>query len=869
MLNNEDNFAQMIETSLLELGSKEAIHYKLENGKEMSFSGNDVLDQINQTAELLLNLGLKKGDRVLIASKVSPYYFISIIGAVKAGIVPMLVDHAVSSSELQEMMELGEVKSVLGMDFFIKKIPEQYLNLIPTIDITYGVRLSDNSVNKVSDELPPTTNVHPEVALLLFSSGTTSKRKGVEITHIAEVLTLKDVARNINITDYHSPMLAVLPFSHIAGLSVALGCICYKSTLFMLENVTALKIASAFQEYDLRFAVLIPKIYEGFMNKAVETIKSKNKLASTFLFKCMKTNLFMRKKFGINLFKGVLKPIRKKMFGKNLVYLCSGGTALSKEIMDFYTSLGYTLVNVYASTETSVNMVSTDWKHYDSSVTGKLMNDYVDVKLINTDEKGVGELAVKSPALFYGYFKDEETTRESYTDDGYFKTGDLAVLTPDKHITIVGRRKEAILLPNGEKISPDLVEASYAKIMGDLQYAVCGVQLTKENEYDTVFMFIEGDFDEKEKADIKQKLFFENGQINENYRISEARFISELPKTSVGKVQRFQLKDIALNNVDNTKTVISDNKGIIKEDDSIEGRVRNCIRECSDLDLSQVAIKNEMNLYNDLGYDSLELYQLSTALEQEFKKDLSDFFTAELTVQDIIDALESQKQKKVELEYTYNVHDYPLKCEPKDEKMFLRFGKLFRMFYKTEYIGWGNVPKGKSVIFCPNHTSELDPMVLCFGINPTYRNNLFCICWDKFTATKKGRYFMKLLHAIPIDRRSIGNPAATLKIGTEYLKKNKSLVIFPEGTRTYDGSLGTFQNGAACIAQACNVPIIPVTMIGMHDAFSKTRKRYKLFKSGKRIRIKIVFGKPIYGNKLTVNEFTEKVKQEINMTLCN
>ena len=405
--------------------------------------------------------------------------------------------------------------------------------------------------------------------------------------------------------------------------------------------------------------------------------------------------------------------------------------------------------------------------------------------------------------------------------------------------------------------------------MGDLQYAVCGVQLTKENEYDTVFMFIEGDFDEKEKADIKQKLFFENGQINENYRISEARFISELPKTSVGKVQRFQLKDIALNNVDNTKTVISNNKGIIKEDDSIEGRVRNCIRECSNLDLSQVVIKNEMNLYNDLGYDSLELYQLSTALEQEFKKDLSDFFTAELTVQDIIDALESQKQKKVELEYTYNVHDYPLKCEPKDEKMFLRFGKLFRMFYKTEYIGWGNVPKGKSVIFCPNHTSELDPMVLCFGINPTYRNNLFCICWDKFTATKKGRYFMKLLHAIPIDRRSIGNPAATLKIGTEYLKKNKSLVIFPEGTRTYDGSLGTFQNGAACIAQACNVPIIPVTMIGMHDAFSKTRKRYKLFKSGKRIRIKIVFGKPIYGNKLTVNEFTEKVKQEINMTLCN
>ncbi|NLG03415.1 MAG: AMP-binding protein [Clostridia bacterium] len=867
MLNNEDNFAQMIETSLLELGSKEAIHYKLENGKEMSFSGNDVLDQINQTAELLLNLGLKKGDRVLIASKVSPYYFISIIGAVKAGIVPMLVDHAVSSSELQEMMELGEVKSVLGMDFFIKKIPEQYLNLIPIIDITYGVRLSENSVNKVSDKLPPTTNVHPEVALLLFSSGTTSKRKGVEITHISEVLSLKDVARNTNCTNYRSPTLAVLPFSHIAGLSVALGHIYFKSTLFMLENVTALKIANAFQEYDLRYVTLIPKIYEGFMNKAIESIKSKNKLISAFLFKCMKANLFMRKKYGINLFKGILKPIRKKMFGKNLVYLCSGGTALPKETMDFYTSLGYTLVNVYASTETSVNMVSTDLKHYDSSVTGKAMNNYIDIKLINIDENGVGELVVKSPALFYGYFKDEKTTKESYTDDGYFKTGDLAKISADKHITIVGRRKEAILLQNGEKISPDLVESSYSKIMGEHKYAVCGVQLNKANEYDTVFMFIEGDFNEKEKADIKQKLFFENGQIPENYRVSEVRFIKDLPKTSVGKIQRFQLKDIALNYSDDIDTVSTVSKAMIEEDDSIEGRVRNCIRECSNLDLSQVDIKNEMNLYNDLGYDSLKLYQLSIALEKAFKKDLSEFFTAELTVQDIFNALESQKQKKVELEYTYNVHDYPLKRGSKDEKMFLRMGKLFRMLYKTEYIGWKNVPKDKAVIFCPNHTSELDPLVLCFGISTSYRKNLFCICWDKFTATKKGRYFMKLLNAIPIDRRSIGNPAATLKVGTEYLNNNKSLVIFPEGTRTYDGSLGAFQNGAACIAQVCDVPIIPVTMIGMYDAFAKTKKRYNLFKNGKRIRIKIVFGKPIYGNGLTTNEFTEKVKQEINRTL--
>lgn len=868
MLKQEENFAKLVEASLAEMQDREAVHYKLKNGEEVSFSANDIIKGINEFGDMLSSMGLKEGDRILIASKVSPYYLIALLGAAKIGIVPMMIDHNILAPEVEEILVLGEIKAVFAMDFFMERIPEKYYKLIPVVDMTHGFELNKSAVKRVSDQLPATTNIHPEVAFILFSSGTTSKRKGVEITHQSEILALKDAASKVYIKDYESNMLAVLPFSHIAGLTTALSTPYYKSTLFMLEDVTAVKIANAFQEYDIQYMGIIPKIYEGFMNKTKEAIKSKGKLVSGVMFKLMDINLFFRKRFNLNICKRLLFPIRKQIFGKKLEYSCAGGTALPKEVMDFYTSLGYTLVNVYASTETSVNMITTDWKHYDSSTTGKPLNDYVDVKVINCDAEGVGELVVKSPGLFYGYFKDEEATRMAYTEDGYFKTGDLAKMTEDKTVTIVGRRKEAILLANGEKVSPDLVENSYAKIMGDFKYAVCGIQLDKKNEFDTVFMFIEGDFSEKDKADIKQKLFFENGQISENYRVSEIRFIKELPKTSVGKIKRFELKDIVLKEEQNNKTS-SQNKTTKKivEDTSLEGKVRACIRKNSKLDLSEVKISGEMNLYNDLGYDSLSLFQLSTDIENVFKKDISEHFTAELTVKDIIDLLELKPHKKVELEYTYDVRDYPQKRESKDEKMFMRLAKMFYLLYRTEYVNWENVPSDKPVILCPNHTSEVDPMVLCFGINPEYRKRLFCICWDKFTATKKGRYFMKLLNAIPIDRRSVGNPAATLKVGTECLLNNKSLVIFPEGTRTYDGTLGTFQNGAACIAQACNVPIVPVAMIGMYDAFAKTRKRYRLFKNGKRIKLKIVFNEPIYGDNLTTDEFTEKVKQSINKTL--
>lgn len=865
---NQETFTDIIVESLLDVSDKEAFYYKRDNGDSISLKGGEVVQKIEEAAELFRNLGLKVGDRIVISSPPSPYYFITLLGAVKFGVVPMLIDHAISAHEFEEILHMGEIKTIVTIQSLIYKIPQSYLQSVPVLDILNGVSLSNNSVERVSPNLPPTTNVHPEVAVILFSSGTTSKMKGVEITHQSQILVLKDAVSNFGLVDYKSDVLSVLPFSHVAGLTCILAFAYFKSRIYMVENVNALKIAGMLQQCNPIFIVLIPKIYESFMEKIEREINGKGKLISSTIHKLMDFSLVMRRKYNINIGKKLFPSIRNQVFGKNMTNLLSGGTALNPKTMDFFTALGYDMVNVYASTETNVNMISTDLKHYDSSVTGKVTCDYVKVKILNPDSEGNGELVVKGPCLFYGYFKDEEITKEAYTSDGYFKTGDIAKLTSNGSVIITGRRKEAILLPNGEKVSPERIEAAYLKVMHGLSYAVCGVQLKKEIEYDTVIMFIEGGFSAKEQAEIKQKLMFDNGSIPENYRVSKVMFIQEIPKTGVGKIKRFGLKDIAL--VENEK-IVQPKKNIenVMDDDSQEGRIRRCIRKCSMMDLNQMEILPEMNLYNDLGYDSLSLFQLCISIEEYFKKDFSECFNADTTVQDLYDMVRGcgHTQREFEFGYKYNIHDYPLKKNRFDEKVLKVIEKFFIKTYKITTSGTENIPADTPALFCPNHISEIDPLIVSSVFDEKYKKNLYCITWDKFTATRRTRYFMKLFSSLPIDRRSTGNATSTLKVGTNFIKQGKSLIVFPEGTRTYDGELATFQLGAAHLAKYNNIPIVPVTVIGLFDAYNKSRKFLRFRKDGKRIQIKIIFGNPIYGEDLSAQEFTNKVKEEINNNL--
>ena len=256
-----------------------------------------------------------------------------------------------------------------------------------------------------------------------------------------------------------------------------------------------------------------------------------NKIVSKIIFGILTFSLVCKEKWDINIGIKLFKKIRTAIFGAKMTHLLSGGTKLNSKTKDFFISLGYEFIDVYATTETSVPILVSKDKKYLSNITGIVAHPQISIQIIN-EKDGVGELVVKTPGLFKSYFNDEEATRLSFTQEGFFRTGDLAEISSHGYVKIVGRCKESIILKNGEKVSPEDVETMYSELetIKDLDFAVAGVQYSDEEPWDTMVLFIAGELSNIKKMDIKQKILFEIGKIPDNYRTNEVIFVEEILK---------------------------------------------------------------------------------------------------------------------------------------------------------------------------------------------------------------------------------------------------------------------------------------------------------------------------------------------------
>jgi long-chain acyl-CoA synthetase len=156
----------------------------------------------------------------------------------------------------------------------------------------------------------------------------------------------------------------------------------------------------------------------------------------------------------------VFKFIRNKAGLGSIRLMVAGGGPLSSKTADFFDSLGFNIVHGYGMSENSpLISVSTPWRKNNASV-GLPVKD-TDVRIIDRNENGVGEIVVKSPSLMLGYYEDPQATREAFTDDGYLKTGDLGYIDGQGFLFISGRKKNLIVTSGGKNIYPEEIEARF------------------------------------------------------------------------------------------------------------------------------------------------------------------------------------------------------------------------------------------------------------------------------------------------------------------------------------------------------------------------------------------------------------------------
>ena len=419
--------------------------------------------------------GLKSGDRVAIMVKNSREWVVFDQAALGLGLVtvPLYVDdrpdnvaYIINHAEvkllfvqdkpqwkrlLKAEVNLGELKRIISVKRISEDDEPDDAKLESLSDWLFGV----------SGELQTKESALDDLASIVYTSGTTGRSKGVMLSH-RNILSNAFAATSCTHWQGGERFLSFLPLSHMLERTAGY----YMPIILGAEVIYARSIATLGEDLQTvkpTTLISVPRIYERVYGKIQDGLKSKSSVAK-FLFNSA-VNVGW-KRFQVEqgreswhpklifwpiLNKLVASKVLEKLGGELSLAVC-GGAALSEQVAKLFIGLGLPLVQGYGLTESSpVTNVNRIEDNIPSSIGTALTG--TEIRIGENDE-----LQCKGPCSMMGYWKNEQATKESFTDDGWLKTGDKARIDKDGHAYITGRLKDIMVLANGEKVPPSDIE---------------------------------------------------------------------------------------------------------------------------------------------------------------------------------------------------------------------------------------------------------------------------------------------------------------------------------------------------------------------------------------------------------------------------
>ena len=378
------------------------------------------------------------------------------------------------------------------------------------------------------------------LGLLVFTSGTTGKGKGVMLSQNA---ILEDLADVIPYIAFDPKTINVLPPHHTYGSSVtmlgqaSIGCEIYISSgiRYILKELEMEKPGHI---------VLVPLYLETFYRRIKANIKSQGK--EKLVANMMKVSNFLRK-IGIDLRRVFFKQILAA-FGGKLHLLITGGAAISPEIVDFFESIGVRVLNGYGITECAPIIAVNHSRRVAPGSVGYVLS-IDEVKIDEPNEDGEGEIIVRGPNVMLGYWKDPEATAEAMTEDGFFRTGDFGKFGKDGALYITGRKKNLIILSNGKNVYPEEIESEFIAVPGVQDIIVYEGQSKRGIQHNAIVaeIYPDQDYIKKNKIEDVQAYLQEfvdkyNKTAVPYKKIGILRVRTEdFPKNTLRKIMRFKL----------------------------------------------------------------------------------------------------------------------------------------------------------------------------------------------------------------------------------------------------------------------------------------------------------------------------------------
>ena len=451
----------------------------LSNYKGTTIFYRDLAERIAKIHILFEHCGLKQGDKVAICGRNQVNWAVSFLATMTYGAVPVPLLHEFKPGNIHHLVNHSEAK-ILFVDPTVweglseSEMPElQAITRIDTFRLIYAandkITYAREHLNSLFGEKypesfgPESLNYYEdspnELALINYTSGTSGFSKGVMIpyrTIQSNVEFAKVAVPSLNNT---SNVVAMLPSAHMYGLmfEVLYEIVCGAHIHFLTRIPSPKIIMQALDEIKPDLVISVPLVIEKIYKNKVRPILEKNGIRQLLRLPLLDQVILNK-----------VKSELVNAFGGRFYEVIIGGAAFNKDVEDFFKKIHFPFTVGYGMTECGPIIAYDGWETVKLYSCGKVAPN-LEIKIDSSDPENIpGEVMVRGENVFLGYYKNEDATKAVFTEDGWFKTGDMGVVDKDGYLFLKGRRQCMILGPSGQNIYPEELET----VLNSLSYVI-------------------------------------------------------------------------------------------------------------------------------------------------------------------------------------------------------------------------------------------------------------------------------------------------------------------------------------------------------------------------------------------------------------
>lgn len=663
-----------------------------------------------------------------------------------------------------------------------------------------------------------------DLASLLYTSGTTGSPKAVPLTHgnIAANLEALVEARLVSARDR---VLMPLPLHHTYPFTVGLLTpLSAGACVILPAGVSGPEISRASTEAGATVLLAVPRLCAVLWSSIESAARGRSGLATRTFFGLLRLSVALRRYTRLSIGKLAFRPLHRRL-GTKLRLIGCGGAKLDPELERNLDALGWRVLTGYGLTETSPVLTFNRPSATKLGTEGRPLRG-VEVRIAPAEELAHGEILARGPNVFGGYWRDEAHTREVFTDDGWFKTGDLGWVDRDGYLHIAGRSKEVIVLPDGKNVYPEEIEKIYAESPLIRELAVL------EHDHGLAALIVPED-DAVRAAGalrgaelLKEALEELSPRLAPYQRVSAFRVTREaLPRTQLGKLRRHLLED-------RYERAASSSSGEAAEptDEDRALLAKSPMREVWAW-LAQRFPDRELTLDTspqlDLRVDSLEWVSLTLELERRFDVALTaEAVSRIMTLRDLLDEVGRAEpaSARATTDAPVTLPDPPI---PIVGTLVLAIARLvMRLGFRVRVTGRERLAGDHVFVITPNHASYLDPLAVAAALPWSRLRKTYWAGWvGKMYAGRISRFLSRATRVFPVDPDR--DLAGAIKTARALLERGHDVVWFPEGRRSADGALESFQGGIGLLLENGDALAVPTAIHGTHALWPRDRKRPK------------------------------------------